>query len=545
MSSVRFLRMLALVGALALLGATPSAFASVNIYTVGTSTAASGPCNFSTIKDAVDAAAAHPGLDRIYIATNATYSAEAIVIDNQDLNIVGGFKNCGDFLAPSVNTTISGAGNGGHSVLAISGTSNVSLQYLTITGGAGPSGAGIDFAGNGSLDLSDVTISNNVAGMGGSGIGGGIYVNGSNGAATLTLKDNVLIQNNSALEQGGGIYLKGTAHLLMSGTGTQVSSNQATGVVSGHGQGGGIFVFGPARADISAPGIGAHGAIYNNSAGFGGGIYVQGGTAAADTGTLTLFTTDPAHPVFLDSNQASSYGGALAMGFSTGLAVACLFDMHISGNNSLNGSAVYSENGQLYLNSASNGACASAAMAAAVRCTPGPGCNEISHNSDIDATMYLVSGILQADRVIIRGNNARYEIHAPFGMDSPSHLSNCLIAGNTVLYNLINSYGSDFTLDGCTTADNTVDSGLLFSAASEDSNNPSHFVLTNSVISEAANYKTFTHSDGYGILEADYDLLSDTSTVTQGSHYFSADPQFVDPASGDYHLQPTSRHRCV
>jgi hypothetical protein len=195
------------------------------------------------------------------------------------------------------------------------------------------------------------------------------------------------------------------------------------------------------------------------------------------------------------------------------------------------------------MNTNPGGVCDSAAMTAAVRCTPGPGCNEISGNVDSNGLgiMVLGGGILQVDRVIFRGlDTSEYAIYSD---GIAARVSNCLISGNHFSQGLIaNVGGRDFTLDGCTTADNAVDSGFLFLSEFGDPNNPNHFVLTNSVIYEAANISTFINADanGDGILEADYDLLSDTSTVSAGSHYFSADPQFVDPASGDYHLQPTS-----
>ncbi len=535
MPSVHFMSMLASVGALALLGAAPSPFAAVTTYTVG---GEKPPlCDFGTIQAAVDAAAAAGGGKpfNIHVATDAAYISQAISIDNLNLNIVGGFANCGGSITPGAHTTISGAGNFGYSVILITGTSNVTLQNLTITGGGGARGGGIDFEGNGTLTLADSTVSNNNAGF-----GGGIRVAGGGGTATLALNANVLIQDNSAVVYGGGIFLVGTAHLLMSGSGTQVSSNHADEGPDGFG--GGIFMAGPAQADIGAPGIGSHGAIYNNTAVYGAGIYVQGYTAIP--ARVNLFTTDPAHPVFLDSNHANSgFGGALYLDARLGPAVACVFEARISANSALYSSAVYSDHGQLYMNTNPGGVCNSAALAATVRCTPGPGCNEISGNVDTgDAgIMFLANGILQADRIIFRGANASaYAISSYYGA---SHVSNCLISGNHFKYGLISNYGAgDFILDGCTTAGNAVDSGFVFDSESGDLSNPNHFVLTNSVIYESAGYKTFINVDanGDGILQADYDLLRDTSTVTQGSHYFSADPQFLDPANGDYHLQLTS-----
>src|SRR5471032_3284270 len=70
-------------------------------YTVG----GDATCNFSTIQAAVDAAAVS-GEHRINIAVNQTYTAQAIVINNQNLTLIGGYLNCSNLLAPSGNTTI-------------------------------------------------------------------------------------------------------------------------------------------------------------------------------------------------------------------------------------------------------------------------------------------------------------------------------------------------------------------------------------------------------------------------------------------------------
>jgi hypothetical protein len=417
-SSARLTGAYVLLVALALLAATSSAFAVKIAYTVGSDAPGLGHCDAADIPTAVAMAKANPP-HTVFVARNATYSAQAITIDNQDVLIVGGFNNCGDFLAPSFYTPLSGVGNGGQSVISITGISHVSLSHLTIsTSGSGPSpskGGGISFIGAGSLDLNDMTVTNNRADS-----GGGIYLDGSSGAGTLTFGNNVLVQNNDA-GLGGGVYLQGTAHLLMSATGTQVSSNVAP-PSPGPGWGGGIYLLGPAQADIGAPGIAGHGAIYNNSAESGGGIYVQG--SAAGKAVLTLFTTDPAHPVFLDSNLAS-FGGALWIDAHLGPAVACLFDMHI-GSNTAGGDAVaYSDGADLYINANPGGACSSTALATAVRCTPGPGCNEISANTDTFSGFGLigmVGGVLEADRIIFRGSNiSDYAVSSTGGQ---RHISN-------------------------------------------------------------------------------------------------------------------------
>lgn len=99
-------------------------------------------CGYTTIQDAVDAAAAYEGEKYVTIATNQSYTAQSITISDQNLHLLGGIGDCNSF-SPSGTTTISGAGA---SVLTILGTSNVTLSSLEITGGStAGSGGGIYF----------------------------------------------------------------------------------------------------------------------------------------------------------------------------------------------------------------------------------------------------------------------------------------------------------------------------------------------------------------------------------------------------------------
>ena len=67
---------------ISLLARNADAFA---IYTVGADTA----CNFSDVQAAVNAAAANPGDDYVWIANNKTYTNEQISVSNQDVIIEG------------------------------------------------------------------------------------------------------------------------------------------------------------------------------------------------------------------------------------------------------------------------------------------------------------------------------------------------------------------------------------------------------------------------------------------------------------------------
>ena len=309
MSSAR-LQNLSVFGVVAALLCVPSAaFAFKVAYTVG----GDGSCDFSDIQAAVTAATANPP-HNIFVAANKTYSAEKIRINNLDLAITGGFTSCADSLAPSGNSTISGAGNGGQdSVFFITGTSNVFLSNLSITGGnlpAGKTGGGIAFIGNGSLTVSDSSVFNNNAGS-----GAGIEVNGTGGNATLTIGENMFITGNKSSDLGngsdadgggGGIRVEGNARLFILADGVFIAQNQAI-----NGNGGGVQVVGPARADIGSPGAGNAGVISDNHAVNGGGVSVD---ATQGSGTLTalrLFSTDATRLARISNNVASNVGGGI------------------------------------------------------------------------------------------------------------------------------------------------------------------------------------------------------------------------------------------
>jgi hypothetical protein len=86
------------------------ALAGFNVFTVG----GDASCAFTSIQDAIDAAAAHPGEDYVFIAANRSYADQHLRIVNQDVDIVGGFGACDDFDPGSDQSTI--VGTTGHSV---------------------------------------------------------------------------------------------------------------------------------------------------------------------------------------------------------------------------------------------------------------------------------------------------------------------------------------------------------------------------------------------------------------------------------------------
>ncbi|MEO6689681.1 MAG: hypothetical protein ABIS07_02160, partial [Dokdonella sp.] len=241
-------------------------------YTVG---AAGGGCGYTTIAAAITAAEAQVSGSRpvIYIATNQSYDAQALSISAKSMSLIGGVPNCSTH-TPAGNTTI----NGGNSAAVITirnmttGT-QVVLSHLTITGGHGSSGGGVDYIGAGAMNIDNASITSNQATN-----GGGIHFGGNGStAAELFLHSNTFVSNNTANGgSGGGLRTDGKANVHIDEDQIWFYNNHADS-----GSGGGIVVVGPAYAHIGSPGymLASYiGVMYQNRALNGGGIAAIAGS---------------------------------------------------------------------------------------------------------------------------------------------------------------------------------------------------------------------------------------------------------------------------
>ena len=279
-------------------------------------------CKYTTIQAALDAERASPGspADFLYVARNQSYTAQDIQIHDQNVFIYGGVDDCADS-STSGTTTLSGSGGAAKSVMTISGHSRVGLSGLTITQGDNNSsgvGGGINFVGAGWLRVSSSTITNNQAGY-----GGGINFNGTGSGsdiAELEIGFETLITNNTANTSGGDIRIEGNARLNILEPQVMIGFNEAVG-----GFGGGIAVVGPARANLGSPGYQFAeyvGLLLQNSAQYGGGLSVVGGSGDLQSAQACLFTTDPRHPVRIEGNPSGVVKACLRSE-SVGEAASC------------------------------------------------------------------------------------------------------------------------------------------------------------------------------------------------------------------------------
>jgi hypothetical protein len=143
-----------------------SAYAA--LFTVGDTV--QDACDFATIQEAIDAAAANgPVFDQILVANTGSYQNQALQIGAQSLVIEGGYDSC-QHQAPAPVADI--GGNGVDPVLRIA-PEDTAKQYITLYGlrlhGGGTfgiygtSGGGVYVTNNVTLAIGKTSIDNNGA----------------------------------------------------------------------------------------------------------------------------------------------------------------------------------------------------------------------------------------------------------------------------------------------------------------------------------------------------------------------------------------------
>jgi hypothetical protein len=267
-----------------------------------------------------------------------------ITID-KDLILVGAGANTN----PANNTILDANGNG--SVVTVAANATVTLEKVRITGGnAADRGGGI--VNNGALTLTECEVTGNTATAFGGGIsnsaptstltldgsgvidneaisGGGIFSNGS-----VTLSNGSIIANNTARDDGGGVFVFGGTLTL--NTNSSVSGNEAGG------DGGGIF--NDAAGDVI---LNDTSFVANNTAGDDGGGIFTGDDTAGFVCTLTLNGTSS-----VGSNTADGDGGGI---FINSGAVTLNNQSGVGPSNSASsGGGVFKAAGDLTLNNESS-----------------------------------------------------------------------------------------------------------------------------------------------------------------------------------------------
>ncbi|MEO5558113.1 MAG: hypothetical protein ABIO49_00385 [Dokdonella sp.] len=532
-----------------------------DIFRVG----ADAACTHTTIQAAIDAAAASPDEDYVWIASNQSYSGQHVTIHDQDVDVKGGFASCSDNAPANANamTTVSGSGNGKRAVVSVTGTGHVSLSNLWIRDadrrgntaiGNDGSGGGIDFDGAGSLQLTHTTVSLNKADY-----GAGINFHGS-GNAELRISHDTLILSNTAGASGGGIRVEGSARLFVLEPQTLIAFNSTDG------KGGGIEVLSPARADIGSPGYNGGAVLQFNDADYGGGIAVN--TNTDSDVFVRLFSTDAHNPVQISNNTARSTGGGIWMNSYSALIGGfghtwlCAQDFRINDNIAQNGAAIYSDldtsadgfstGGDVLLNrtAAFNDSCQTpepVEALGAVACAADVPYNELAYNVAEDSAgapsgaiiLLQTDSDLSAIRFRMHHNIARNLIRSVANDDdfgwNLTELSRCLFTDNQLAASAILQIPDrgNIAIDECTFARNSIASGTAVEV-----NGSTDTTITRSIFDQPG--IPILQSAGLNHVTASEVMSQSLTTLPPSTSNVQATPSFVDPEHGNYHLRRDS-----
>jgi hypothetical protein len=516
--------------------------AQATTYKVGTGTG----CSAATVQAAVDLAIHRSTPSDIYIATNQTYSNQAINVTavpgvTVGINFIGGVPDC-KTLQPSGSTSLNG-GSGG-SVITVRGAMSVKLSHLALSGGHGGSGGGLDYAGTGTVTIDNSTISDNSAGN-----GGGMRVQGNGGAVTMAINTNTLIIDNTASGSGGGLSLEGPVTMTMDAASTWIATNHAV-----NGFGGGISLVNGATANIGSPGYLFGGAIYDNDALNGGGIGIRGGG-------VRLYTTDPKHPITVDNNTAYQDGGGVYI-VSTDSFVSelCAANFRITNNIAKEGTAVLTDDDDIGFG-ASVGFNVQTdfdpdrncnfATHGNVACDASQQCNIVHGNVAMDvrngnaltngaALLINYASTLDALNLDVRDNTGGYALRelgnnsesGGNGVPTAVHLTNCLFADNIVSAELVLASGSGpstLNLQNCTFAHDAIGASRVIAANDA-------LAFNDNLIDEGSQIDALSFTGNASKLTAKYNIATDVTGLSLNTFNKQGQPTFIDAAHGDYRL---------
>ena len=414
--------------------------------------------------------------------------------------------------------------------LVLSGPGPIVIRDSTIAGNAsGSGGGGIRYAGYGPLQLVHCEIVNNVAGAPGSRNvdGGGIHFDGDQQLARprLELRGGTRIVANKSTGNGGGLYLRGGSARIGSGApGALFLGNAAVG------HGGAIHATASAQLKVFATVAGTAPAFVGNRANannavnnfFGGGA-VQVENEAPVSKQAVMPTRALLFDVLLQDNSAA-FGGALSMlslDAPSELCVARAIDP-----NACNAFGATRPEG-------------------AVTCADATSCNRIRDNhasyqgdaiarAGKGAAMIVVGARIDGHS----GSSLVFSSYTNFDQDGAMlELRDCLIADNVSFGPLFAGFTQptvpnlEFWLgrvliNRCTIAGNVVGAAHVFQSRSG-------LQLRESIVHQPG---TTVHAGNAGGVLAQDVIAHETASLPVRLDVITADPLFVDPANGDFHL---------
>lgn len=340
-------------------------------------------CDYSDLQNALDSG------DSDVRLSNQNSFISNYNLNNQNLNLQGGFANCDD---ASQNIYVEGTkseikSNGNGHVIFINGggiASEISLANIIINGETSThenqgvtNGSGLRLeAINGLVTIINSLLHHNTATQ-----GGGLYVNGSEIEVVII---NSSISDNISNSKGGGIYCEG-ATIKMDST-SLIANNQVFGTQS-TGVGGGMYAY-LCNIEIYAghsDGVSA-GFIGNQSIRDGAGIFavtselIINGQQESVENPLLGDNTQPV--LFKDNlsdsdNNGTGYGAALYLYLGTTTIKGAWFDGNMG---SIDGEGGYNRGSVIY---AKNGAVVTMGRDGSQPCWRQGFCNLVSNNNHV------------------------------------------------------------------------------------------------------------------------------------------------------------------
>ena len=498
---------------------TPAAVAA--IFTVG---ATGSGCTHNTIQDAINAAEANAGADTVRITRSLSYTGQQIFVNTtQHLNIVGGFATCTSPASDGQKTVISAAGPNHYSVFNINATTTsiIRLRLLRLTGGHASTGlgGGINYAGDGTVELIEMAIDTNHANY-----GGGIYFRGTGNAAELIISNDNLINGNSADVNGGGIYLRRAA-MTMTAPGSSIFNNSAVN------QGGGLYMYGSfpeTQATVGSSGFADFTAIYGNEARWGGGVALQG---LEDDGTgLTEFVLNGGASI--SNNFASERGGAIDL--QNHFSHNDLGDVKVLIDGGVIESNIAPQASAIYVGHDDNEVGSPRGSQLLIQGSRVVGNLSLdASNNSTGGAVVVVSEQARANitRSVLQGNIAGAVLRADIGWaDQPSSLDHCVVSSNVLQRGVIEALnGAPLEIRGSTIAGNTLSGNTVITASGG-------LRLEQSIVWQPG--KQTAQISGTRVI--DDVIASELISLVSSPSVIYAEPRFIDPQRGDYGLRAAS-----
>jgi predicted outer membrane repeat protein len=451
---------------------------------------ATSPATIASGSASVNATA--NGIRGAYVVTASIVGGNTVTFNLRNTGVFyvkpGASGNCSSWAAACELQTALGSAGAGDEIWVAAGTYTPTTgtdpnATFTLANGVGVYGG---FAGT-ETARSQRSWTTHVTTLSGNLSGGAhpYHVVTANSTDSTTALDGFTVTGGQGTGQvGGGVYINNGSLTIAN---CRITNNSAD-------YGGGVFQSGSGRIDIINSLV-----ERNHSGNQGGGLYINGDVALINTLVLT--------------NTSGADGGGLT---------------DWAGHTNLAG-------GMFAANSAGgNGGGVNANNSVNVS-----GTQFISNTAGGDG-----GGLLQWNGVYtVTVTNARFERNRSTGQGGGVSASGSVDAANTLFAgNQAGGGGAAIRLSGgrlrhVTIAHPTQGSGPAIRMASGTAN------ITDTII---AGYTVGISQTG-GTLYADYDLFSTTTptqtsggTMNWGSHNLNSNPQFVNPASGDYHLAASS-----